>query len=313
MKVELLESRMRDANKKAALAKEFESKFLQIQEKEAQLQEFVEKLTKDLRAMEAERDDYKSRFERAKRASGTAGAANGGVVVDSEASLAAMRENEALRAEVSSLQAAVRFLREENRRANMLDPYSVQRSINVYSWLDAPLTQGKPSAQQEARYNRAAESRDVFAHLLKLTKETPIADLESTLPKDGASRHAWRPTKSTFKYQVLQQRERFERWAEWRDDVASREREDERMMATKRQRALREQEERRQAQQSSSSSTISTSHPRRNTHAKAPSVSLGRYGMMGRAWRILGMQQEMMDGGGGKEMTEEPGKVQIVS
>ncbi|KKA18660.1 hypothetical protein T310_7380 [Rasamsonia emersonii CBS 393.64] len=305
MKVELLEARMRDANKKAALAKEFESKFQQMQEKETQLQESVEKLTKDLRAMEAERDDYKSRFERAKRASGTASAANGGVVVDSEATLAAMRENEALRAEVSSLQAAVRFLREENRRANMLDPYSVQRSVNMYSWLDAPLTQGKPSALEEARYNRAAESRDVFAHLLKLTKETPVADLQSTLPQDGTNRLVWRPTKSTFKYQVLQQRERFERWAEWRDDVASREREDERMMAAKRQRALREQEERRQAQQSSTSA----SH-RRNTHAKTPSVSLGGYGMMGRAWRILGMQQEM---DGGKEVTEEPGKVQIVS
>ncbi|KAL1965506.1 hypothetical protein VTN77DRAFT_5589 [Rasamsonia byssochlamydoides] len=312
MKVELLEARMRDANKKAALAKEFEKKFEQMQEKESQLRETVEKLTKDLRAMEAERDDYKSRFERAKRASGSAGAgAAGGVVVDSEASLAAMRENEALRAEVSSLQAAVRFLREELHRASTLDPYSVQRSVDTYSWLEAPLTQAKPSAQQESRYHRAAESRDVLTHLLKLAKETKITDLESTLPKDGASRLAWRPTKSTFKYQVLQQRERFERWAEWRDDVASREREEERMAEAKRQRALREQQERRQAQQSSSTSAASASAAtasHRNTHAKTPSVSLGGYGMMGRAWRILGMQE--VDG---KETGEEPGKVQIVS
>jgi dynactin 1 len=298
MKVELLESRMRDANKKASVAKDFETKFDQMQQRETQLQESVGKLTKDLRTMETERDDYRARFEQAKRASGTAGAAitAGGVLVDSEASLAAMRENEVLRTEIGSLQAAVRFLREENRRANLLDPYSVQRSVNMYSWLDAPLTHAKRTPQQEAQLSRAAESRDVLTHLLKLTKESSVTDLASTLPQDTEKRLAWRPTKSTYKYQVLQHRERYERWTEWKDDVVTREREEERIIAAKKERAIRQQEARKQAQEK----------PAGACHGHTKSVG---YGMMGRAWRILGMQGEL----DAKNQSEEPGQVQIVS
>ncbi|KAE8555658.1 hypothetical protein EYB25_000356 [Talaromyces marneffei] len=291
MKVELLESRMREATKKASVVKEFEVKIETMQEKEGQLQATVEKLSKDLQSMQSERDDYKQRFERAKRASGNVGATitAGGLVVDSEATLATMRENEALRSEVSSLQAAVRFLREDNRRANLLDPYSVQRTTNMYSWLDAPLTQSKPSAQKEAQYARAAESRDVLNHLLKLTKETPITDLASTLPSDQ-KRSAWRPTKSTYRYKALQNRENYEQWSEWKNEVAMREKEEDRIIAAKAERILREQQQAKRRA------------PGHRGHAKTPSAG---FGMMGRAWRILGMQNEA-DG-------KEGGRVEIVS
>ncbi|EED13205.1 dynactin, putative [Talaromyces stipitatus ATCC 10500] len=289
MKVELLESRMREATKKASVVKDFETKIETMQEKEGQLQGMVEKLSKDLQSMQSERDDYKQRFERAKQASGNVGATitAEGVVVDSEATLAAMRENEALRSEINSLQAAVRFLREDNCRANLLDPYSVQRTMNMYSWLDAPLTQPKPSSQREAQYARAAESRDVLNHLLKLTKETPITDLASTLSAHQ-KRSAWRPTKSTYRYKALQNRENYEQWSEWKNEVAMREKEEERILAAKAERILREQQAKRRA-------------PPRG-HAKTPSAG---FGMMGRAWTILGMQNEV-DG-------KEGGIVEIVS
>jgi dynactin 1 len=291
MKVELLESRMREASKKASAAKELKTQFEQMQEKETELQASVEKLTKDLQSAQSERDDFKQRFERAKRASGTAAAITAeGVVVDTEATLAAMRENEALRSEINSLQSSVRFLREENRRANLLDPYSIQRSTNMYSWLDAPLTQGKQSVQEEAKYALAAESRDVLNNLLKLTKETPVTDLASTVPAN-TKRSTWRPAKSTYRYKVLQNRERYEQWSEWKDDVATRKKEEERILAAKEERALREQQGR--------------NNPRRGAgHIKTPSSG---YGMMGRAWAILGMQNEIdpKDGGG-------KGRVEIV-
>ncbi|OKL58004.1 hypothetical protein UA08_06690 [Talaromyces atroroseus] len=290
MKVELLESRMREATKKASVVKEFESKVEQMQEKEIQLQGLVEKLGKELEVMQSERDDYKHRFERAKRASGTAGAAitAEGVVVDSQATLAAMRENEALRSEINGLQAAVRFLREENRRSNLIDPYSVQRTTTMHAWLDAPLTQGKPSAQKESRYARAAESRDVLNHLLKLTKETRVTDLASTHPAD-AKRSAWRPAKSTYRYKALQNRENYEQWSDWKNEVAMREKEEERILVAKAERILREQQFKRHL-------------PRGSGHAKTPSAG---YGMMGRAWTILGMQSGID--------RKEAGKVEIVS
>jgi dynactin 1 len=290
MKVELLESRMREATKKASVVKEYETKIEQMQEKENQLQGIVEKVGKDLQSMQSERDDYKQRFERAKRASGTAGATitAEGVVVDPEATLAAMRENEALRSEINSLQGAVRFLREESRRSNLVDPYSVQQTTTVHSWLDAPLTQGKPSAQKEAQYARAAESRDVLNHLLKLTNETPVIDLTSTLPAD-TKRSAWRPAKSTYRYKALQNRENYEQWSDWKNEVAMREKEEERILVAKGERILREQQAKRHL-------------PRGSGHAKTPSAG---YGMMGRAWTILGMQNGMD--------RKEGGKIEIVS
>ncbi|KAJ5584384.1 uncharacterized protein N7459_004184 [Penicillium hispanicum] len=280
IKIELLESRMREASKKASMVKELETKIEEVQTAGAELEKTVEHQKRELQTAEAERDEYKTRLERMKRVSGTAGVSTtgDGIVIDNEASLAAMQENESLRAEVESLQAAVRFLREENRRANVLDPYSVQRSVDMHAWLDAPLTRVPPTVEQEKVQRTALESRDVLTHLLKLTKESRVCDLKSTFapPANGenasVNRTAWRPSKSRLRYQVLQQRENFENWAEWRNDIVHHEREQDRLAAARRERALRD---------------------RMPKHAHKASVEFPQglgHGMMGRAWQILGMQ-----------------------
>ncbi|KAL4953704.1 dynein associated protein-domain-containing protein [Aspergillus filifer] len=269
IKVELVESRMKEASKKAAAVKDLEAKIEEMTTRESDLKTTLETQRKDLQTLEAERDEFKSQLDRVKRLSGTAGVTPGtGNVVDNAASLAAMQENEALRAEVASLQSAVRFLREENRRQTILDPYSVQRQSELYSWIDAPLTNTKKSlatAQREKLQTTASESRDVLAHLLKLTSEAPVCDLKST----AANHTGWRPSKDKLRYQVLQQRENFERWSEWKDEVVGQEREQDRLESAKRERAAR--------------------HPGGRGHASHPSMG---YGMMGRAWHLLGMQQD---------------------
>ncbi|RDW90299.1 putative dynactin [Aspergillus mulundensis] len=272
IKVELVESRMREASKKAAAVKDLEAKIEEMATKESELKTTVEAQRKDLQGLEAERDEIKAQLERVKRLSGTAGVtASPGTVVDNAASLAAMQENEALRAEVESLQSAVRFLREENRRQTILDPYSVQRSSELYSWLDAPLSQkAVHNTHREKIQQTASESRDVLSHLLKLTKESSIADLKYTRFASGTST-GWRPSKEKLKYQVLQQREDFERWAEWKDEVVGLGREQDRLVAAKQERFVR--------------------GPRAGGRGHASHPSMG-YGMMGRAWQILGMQQD---------------------
>ncbi|KAL2811042.1 dynein associated protein-domain-containing protein [Aspergillus granulosus] len=271
IKIELVESRMREASKKAATAKELESKIEELTAHETSLKATVETQRKDLQAVEAERDEIKGQLERLKRMSGAGGGVTAatGVVVDNAVSLATMKENESLRAEVQNLQAAVRFLREENRRASILDPYSVQRSAELYAWLDAPLSQKSTAIPQREKIQKtASESRDVFAHLLKLTQESSPCDLKAMNNRTG-----WRPAKEKLRYQVLQQREDFERWAEWKEEVVSHEREQDRVAAAKKERTARGQ-----------------------GHASKPSVfgfpqGLG-HGMMGRAWQILGMEQD---------------------
>lgn len=273
IKIELLESRMREAAKKASLVKDLESKVEEMQTLSTGLEATVVQQRNDLLAAVTEREDYKKRLEGMKRAS----ASGAGVGVGSEASLAALQENESLRAEVESLRGAVRFLREENRRVN-LSPYSVQRSTDMYAWLDAPLASPTPTVEQEKIQRTALESRDVLTHLLKLTKDTPACDLKSTLTPPGgddsavANRMAWRPSKSRLRYQVLQQRDNFEHWAEWRKEIVDHEREQDRLAAAKQERASR---------------------ARIPRHAHKASVEFPQglgHGMMGRAWQILGMQ-----------------------
>ena len=287
IKVELVESRMREATKKAATVKELEAKIEEIQAKESELSQTVERQRKELQDMDTERNEYKSRLERVKRASGNAGVSDG-VPVDSSVSWATMRENEALRVEVESLQAAVRFLREENRRANTLDPYSVQRSADMHSWLDVPLKQTGTNLHREKVQQTASESRDVLTHLLKLTKDSHVSNLKSTVSQETT----WRPSKAKLRYQVLQQRENFERWAEWRNDIVNYEREQDRLAAARKERAFREQT-RRHAHQPSAQADLPQSRGQ---------------GVMGRAWQLLGMQ------GDGKDAHDAgTDKVEIVS
>jgi dynactin 1 len=279
IKIELLESRMREAGKKAAMVKDLETKIEEIQAVSLELEKTVDMQKKELQTAEAERDEFKARIERMKRISGTAGVSTpgGGIIIDNEASLAAMQENESLRAEVQSLQAAVRFLREENRRANRLDPYSVQRTTDIHAWLDAPLTRAALTPEQEKIQRTALESRDVLTHLLKLTKDSRVCDLKSSIvsatgDEGSTTRTTWRPSKSRLRYQVLQQREHYEHWSEWRNEIVHHEREQDRLAAAKRERALRD---------------------RMPKHAHKASVEFPQglgHGMMGRAWQILGMQ-----------------------
>ncbi|PYI08435.1 hypothetical protein BO78DRAFT_71832 [Aspergillus sclerotiicarbonarius CBS 121057] len=278
IKVELVESRMRDASKKASMVKDLETEIENIRTRELELEGTVDRQRKDLEALEAERDDIKSRLEKVKRISGTTGAtATEGVVVDVGVSLATMRENEALRAEVESLQAAVRYLREESRRSNMLDPFSVQRSAEMYSWLDVPLTEAHATPQEEKIQHTASESREVFTHLLKLTKDSNICDLKSTMTRENGNRVGWRPSKTKLRYQVLKQRENFERWAEWRDEIISHEREQDRVATAKKERLAR---------------AHTHSHmPRNSAYGADFPLGVG-HSMMGRAWQIIGMEHE---------------------
>ncbi|KAK2747180.1 hypothetical protein FQN55_005175 [Onygenales sp. PD_40] len=314
IKIELLESRMRDAGKKAALAKELESKFEALQAKEQELMDIVEKQSGDLQAMERERDDYRLRLEKAKRASGSTGVtvgADGVVSIDAAASSAAMKENESLRAEVANLQAAVRFLRDDSRRANFLDPYSVQRTNHMRAWLDTPLVRPKVAVDEKrTEYSSASECQDVLTHLLKLTKESKFVDLKASLPPDEASRHSWRPVKSTSRYHILRQREEYEQWTQWKDEVARRERQRLRREANKNKPKSRlPQPTQAYADVSFAPMPISrASIPMDDARQLPPAKSRG---VMDRAWKILGMQRD--DDSNDESEYEDPEEVKIVN
>ena len=201
IKIELLESRMKDSGKKATLVKELEARLEEAKAKEKELSATLEAHLKDHEQIQKERNEYRTQLEKSKRASDPSAGAKGGTVLDPQAqaaALASVREVETLRAEITSLQAAVRFLREENYRATI--PHHPLWASN--DWLQAPLVKPKPSAEEQRIRKAAVEAQDVLNNLLTLTKETKVLELSKE-----TERSKWRPAKSTPKYQAMRLRE----------------------------------------------------------------------------------------------------------
>jgi dynactin 1 len=203
VKIELLESRMRDAAKKNERINELERKIDEAKKREAELTESIESQNKEFTAIEADREKWKKVAEDAK----ALGVAAPGSKVGQERAVATAREMEALKTEITSLQAAVRYLREDNRRARLMDNQS-------FDWLQVPLI--KPTTKEEQRKALVlAEGQDVLNELLNLTSTAEMYNL-STLPKN---RLAWRPARTTPQYHVAKQREDYEAWSSWKEVV----------------------------------------------------------------------------------------------
>jgi dynactin 1 len=199
IKIELLESRMRDATKKTERITELERKIEDAKKLETELTESIESQNKELTIMEADREKWRKIAEDAKEIGVVAPGSKAG----QERAVATAREMEALKTEIASLEAAVRYLREDNRRARLADPQSLD-------WLEAPLKKYL-SKEEQRKALILAEGQDVLSELLNLASTARVYDL-NTMPKN---RLAWRPAKSTPQYHVAKQREDYEAWSSW--------------------------------------------------------------------------------------------------
>jgi dynactin 1 len=203
VKIELLESRMRDATKKNEKISELERKIEDAKKRETELSESLESQNKELAALDVDREKWRKAAEDAK----ALGVAAPGTKVDQERAVATAREMDALKSEIESLQAAVRYLREDNRRARLTDHQGLD-------WLAAPLAKPKSIIQQREELV-ASESQDVLSELLNLTTSAKVYDLGS-VPKN---RLGWRPAKTTPQYHVAKQKEDYAAWGSWKEAV----------------------------------------------------------------------------------------------
>ncbi len=209
VKIELLESRTRDAASKTARITELEKKLSSFDKKEKNLASALEARTNELRILEAEREKWKSAAasenqQQASRRSGIEqreGAA--------QAVAATGRETAALKAEMASLQASVRYLREDARRAR-LEPDT------ALSWLGEPLIK-KKTAKEERAGLVVAEGGDVYNELLNLASHSKVVELQG----DVGDLLKWRPRKESTVWKVCRQREEWEVWKGWRDEVVA--------------------------------------------------------------------------------------------
>jgi dynactin 1 len=207
LRIETLEARMRDANAKASRITDLEAQIVDAQSNMSKLRDDIEKQDRELKTLETDRDKWKKVAGETRAFGDAAGAA--GTKVGQERAVATAREMEALKNDIASLQAAVRYLREDNRRARVTEQHR-------YDWLSEPLKKPVPIAEQRKALV-VAEGKDVLGELLKMATSAKVYDLK-TLPED---RMSWRPAKSTPQYHAAKQAEDFAEWKSWQNAVVS--------------------------------------------------------------------------------------------
>ncbi|CAK7263867.1 hypothetical protein SEPCBS57363_000774 [Sporothrix epigloea] len=239
LKIETLESKMRDAQNKASVIVELERSIAAEQVFTKQLKEDIEKQDRELKSLEAERDRWKKIASDTSLLAGVgdgssegdegaidgssrgAGGNAAAVRHSKERAVATAREMEALKSEIASLQAVVRYLREDSRRARLTEQ-------SQHAWLAEPLLpktkreqlqlqqKQQPSAAMRARAV-ATEARDALGELVKMASAAGVYDLGANLPAD---RLAWRPARSSPRFHAAKLAEDYAAWKEWQVAVA---------------------------------------------------------------------------------------------
>ncbi|KAL9062125.1 MAG: hypothetical protein Q9157_009208 [Trypethelium eluteriae] len=123
---------------------------------------------------------------------------------------------EGLRERIRELEGAVRWLREDNRRARVVEP-AMQSRVGApkMDWLAEPLLSKTRTPEQQRRETVKAEGKEVLSELLELVDGAKPVDL-SALPENKL---AWQPAREKPRFQLLKQAEDYEAWAAWRDEV----------------------------------------------------------------------------------------------
>ncbi|KAI1813052.1 dynein associated protein-domain-containing protein [Poronia punctata] len=205
LRIETLEARMRDANAKAARISDLEAQIVEAQDKIDTLKKDIEQQDREAKTLEADRDKWK-KIAGDSRAYGDA-ASSAGAKAGQERAVATAREMDALKNEIANLQAAVRYLREDNRRARLTEQAR-------HEWLAEPLTKPMPVTEQRKGLV-AAEGKAALTELLEMATSAKVFDL-NTLPKD---RLTWRPAKVTPQYHAAKQAEDFAAWKSWQTSI----------------------------------------------------------------------------------------------
>ena len=234
LKIETLESKMRDAQSKASVIAELEQSVAAEKTAVKQLKEDIEKQDRELKTLESERDRWKKAADEAEELEGDGGEEKDNAEESSsdedrvrlsrkkamsrQAKERAVESSETtalLRKEIYCLQMIVRYLREDNRRARITEQAS-------QAWLAEPLLMRTRKEQQLHEQQKpraravATEARQVLGELVNMASSARVYDLGAQLPED---RLAWRPLKSSPRYHAAKMAEDYAAWKQWKEAV----------------------------------------------------------------------------------------------
>lgn len=205
LRIETLEARMRDANAKTSRIADLEAQIVDAQKLVDSLKKDIEQQDREAKTLEADRDKWK-KIAGDSRAFGGA-ESESGAKAGQERAVATAREMDALKNDIAALQSAVRYLREDNRRARATEQAR-------HDWLAEPLRKPVPVVEQR-RQLVTAEGRDALGELLKMATSAKVYDLKA-LPQD---KMAWKPAKVTPQYHAARQAEDYATWKSWQESI----------------------------------------------------------------------------------------------
>ncbi|OTB04834.1 hypothetical protein M426DRAFT_320416 [Hypoxylon sp. CI-4A] len=212
LRIETLEARMRDANNKASRIADLEAQINDAQAMVTSLKKDIEQQDREAKTLEADRDKWKKIAGDSRAYGEEAGSDGSKAKAGQERAVATAREMDALKNDIASLQAAVKYLREDNRRARATEQAR-------HDWLAEPLRKPAPVVEQRKALV-AAEGRDALGELLKLATSAKVFDLGS-LPQD---KMAWRPAKATPQFHAAKQAEDYASWRSWQEAIVQKSR-----------------------------------------------------------------------------------------
>ncbi len=224
LKIELLEARSKDANDHAVALQKLEKELVEVVSARDKSMSELEVLRKEKQALAQRYDDAnaKSAMVNQNIVAGDPGAAATSAAKDESRSLQLADDIELLKEEIENLQSAVRFLKAENHR--LFYPVSpASLAATNHTWLEANPLPKSGRVTNERGLAVAAEAKDVFSRLLEVSSTLKPLQLQSPSgTSTGGKQSSWRPIKKTPRYLVSHQREEFEKWTEWKDDLIQR-------------------------------------------------------------------------------------------
>lgn len=221
VKVEVLESRAKETKMKDDGVKAMKEEIERLRAESAAATENLRQLEGEYNAMLKSSETQKIELDALKQNNASNGPTPTGPP-DAAASLQLRAKMELLKVEISSLEAAVRFLKAENTQLRVpVD--QIGQDARRHVWLNSSHLRVQPA--KDKRVQLRSESNQVFAGLMDLAKASrPVRiKLDSTVKRGKEmTTTAWRTESTTTLYQVLQRKEELERWNEVKDDLVKR-------------------------------------------------------------------------------------------
>jgi dynactin 1 len=224
LKLELLEARSKGTKDHTAMLQKLEKDLAEAVKERDQVVSELTGLTKEMQALTRKYEEASTRLAKLimHPIAGDSVAAARLASVDESASHQLAIDMGLLKEDVANLQSAVRFLKAENHR--LLYPVSpTPLAVTNHAWLEAnPLPNpGRIGYGRDSGV--AAEAKHVLKGLLEVSTTLKPLQLQglSETNADGPQ-SSWRPRRKTPQYLASQQREEFEKWTEWKEDLVVR-------------------------------------------------------------------------------------------